>query len=93
MHRIWSRSSRPVLEALGHTLGVQPSLKVPDGTKKPDCVLYNDAAARTGLKNKVLDDGLLKGAAFGVAEAKYWDRPLDKALTGAGDAFNNKNPA
>jgi hypothetical protein len=51
------------------------------------------AEARTALKGKVLYDALLKGAAFGVAEAKYWDRPLDKALTGAGDAFNNKNAA
>jgi hypothetical protein len=84
---------RPVLDALGHTFEVQPSLKTPDGSKTPDYMLYNDAQARAGLKGRLLDDTLLKGAAFGVAEAKYWDRPLDRALTGAGDAFNNKNPA
>ena len=84
---------KPVLLELGHTYEVRPSLKVPDGTNTPDYVLFNDAAARAKRKGKVLDDGLLKGAAFGVADAKYWDRPLDKALTGAsGDVFQQQEP-
>ncbi len=84
---------RPVLQALGHTFEVQPSLRTPDGGKTPDYVLFSDEAARAGLKGRVLDDAALRGAAFGVAEAKHWDRPLDRALAGPGDPFNNKNPA
>jgi hypothetical protein len=43
---------RPVLEALGHTFEVQPSLKTPDGTKTPDYLLYNDATARASFKGR-----------------------------------------
>ena len=31
---------RPVLAVLGHSFEVQPALKTPDGTKKPDYVFY-----------------------------------------------------
>jgi hypothetical protein len=40
---------RPVLSALGHTFEVQPALRTPDGTKKPDyvlCCCYMHAEAR-----------------------------------------------
>jgi hypothetical protein len=36
---------RPVLDILGHDYEVQPTLETPDGTKRPDYVLYKDAAA------------------------------------------------
>lgn len=85
---------RPILEVLGHTFEVQAPLKTPDGTRKPDYVLYCDAAARTANKNQVLDDARLADRAFAVGEAKYWERPLDIALQAAGgDPFNNRNPS
>jgi len=85
---------RPILEVLGHTFEVQAPLKTPDGTRKPDYVLYCDAAARTANKNQVLDDARLADRAFAVGEAKYWERPLDIALqAGGGDPFNNRNPS
>jgi hypothetical protein len=85
---------RPVLEALGHTFEVQAALRTPDGTKKPDYVLYRDAAALAANKNLVLDEGALQGRAFAVGDAKAWDRPLDITLKQAGgDLFTNKNPA
>lgn len=31
---------KPVLKALGHDFEVQPALKTPDGTKRPDYVFY-----------------------------------------------------
>jgi hypothetical protein len=34
----------PILRLLGHTFEVQPALATPEGTKRPDYVLYNDAA-------------------------------------------------
>jgi hypothetical protein len=85
---------RPVLEALGHSFEVQAALKTPDGAKRPDYVLYRDAAALAANKNRMLDETLLAGRAFAVGDAKYWDRPLDVTLKQAGgDLFSNKNPA
>jgi len=85
---------KPVLRALGHTFEIQAALKTPDGTKKPDYILYRDQAAMTANKNKTLDETLLHGKAFAVGDAKSWDRPLDTTLKSAsGDQFTNKNPA
>jgi len=85
---------RPVLAALGHTFEVQPALRTPDGTKKPDYVLYRDRAAVDAAKNVILDDTVAERGAIAVADAKYWDRPLDVALKGkGGDPFTNKNPS
>jgi len=85
---------RPVLAALGHTFEVQPALRTPDGTKVPDYVLYRDRATVAAAKNADLDDTIAARGALAVADAKYWDRPLDVALTGkAADPFTNKNPS
>ncbi len=86
---------KPVLKALGHVLEVQPALKTPDGTKKPDYVFYRDLAARDANKRKTLTDALPQQGGFAVGDAKYWDRPLDvtlKSKTKGGDVFSNKNP-
>jgi hypothetical protein len=81
---------RPVLRLLGHDFEVQPALETPDGTKRPDYVFYRDAAALDANKNRTLDDESLRGAAFAVGDAKYWDRRLDVSLRGRGDPFTNK---
>ncbi len=65
---------------LGHDYEVQPALETPDGTKRPDCVLYKDAVAVAANKNRPLNNGLLRGSAFAVDDAKHWDRPLDVQL-------------
>ena len=84
---------RPVLAALGHTFELQPALQTPDGTKRPDYILYRDDAALRANKDRVLDDARLQGGALAVADAKYWDRPLDVAIKTGGDPFTNKNPS
>ncbi|MDP9410423.1 MAG: type I restriction enzyme HsdR N-terminal domain-containing protein, partial [Actinomycetota bacterium] len=89
---------RPVLRLLGHegTYEVQPALLTPEGTKRPDYVLYRDAASREANKDTALTDELLRGRAFAVGDAKFWERPLDVSLKGRGsgrDAFSNKNPS
>ncbi len=84
---------RPVLKLLGHDFEVQPALKTPDGTKRPDYVFYRDAASLNANKNRKLDDELLASGALAVGDAKYWDRPLDAPLKGSGDPFTNKNPS
>ena len=89
---------RPVLRILGHegTFEVQPALLTPEGTKRPDYVLYGDAASRDANKDKPLTDDLLNGRAFAVGDAKFWERPLDVSLDGGArnrNAFSNKNPS
>src|SRR5215204_1193787 len=84
---------RPVLEALGHTFEVQPPLQTPGGTKRPDYVFYRDAASLNENKDQTLSDEVLRGKAFAVGDAKYWERQLDVPLKKGSDAFTNKNPS
>jgi hypothetical protein len=85
---------RPILRLLGHSFEVQPALATPEGAKRPDYVLYRDTSSVAANKGKTLTDELLKGRAFAVADAKYWERPLDVSLKGGTrNAFSNKNPS
>src|SRR5205823_12430768 len=52
---------------------------------------YRGAAAIRANKNVTLSDADLRHA-VAVADAKYWDRPLDQALRVGADPFTNKNP-
>ena len=81
---------RPILTALGHTFEVQPRLQVPGNIHRPDYVLYRDRDAKNANKNKVLDKSLLQDRGLAVADAKYWDRPLDSRLK---DSEGNQHPA
>jgi len=85
---------KPVLRALGHLFEVQASLETPGSVKAPDYIFYRDQAALAANKGKKLNEGLLKGRALAVGDAKYWDRPLDMSLKRVGgDLFDNKNPS
>ncbi len=72
---------RPVLRLLGHAFNVQVPIQTPLGARKPDYVLFPDEAARTAAlaKSGVLSEDDLADA-IAVADAKAWDRPLDRAL-------------
>jgi hypothetical protein len=84
---------KPVLKVLGQDFEVQPALKTPDGTKRPDYVFYRTGAALIANKGKTLTEDLLKTGGYAVGDAKYWDRSLDAALQGKSiDVFSNKNP-
>ncbi|CAN5839658.1 hypothetical protein BH23ACT11_BH23ACT11_13110 [soil metagenome] len=84
---------RPVLRALGHDFEVQASLQTPEGTKKPDYVLYKNAESLAANKNLTLDEELLSGKSFAVGDAKYWDRPLDVALKDSKKDSLTNNPS
>lgn len=94
---------KPILKALGHLFEVQPSLKVPGSTNKPDYVFYRDMDALHANKDKILTDQLLHQGAYAVGDAKYWERPLDitlkdkskedKSKDKSKDALSNKNPS
>lgn len=85
---------QPVLTALGHTFEVQTSLETPGNVKSPDYVFYDDQAKLLENKGVRLNEENLKGRAFGVGDAKRWDRKLDIAeRTSSTDTFSNKNPS
>ncbi|MCO6450224.1 MAG: Eco57I restriction-modification methylase domain-containing protein [Caldilineales bacterium] len=84
---------KPVLKALGHHFTVQVSIQVQGGSKTPDYILCPDEAARAGIQNKagVLAETDLAGA-LAVADAKAWDRPLDRTLAASGVKTLHENP-
>jgi type I restriction-modification system DNA methylase subunit len=87
---------KPVLRALGHTFGIQATLKVPDGIQRPDYMFYRDEAALVANKNKMLHAEDVQPVAYAVGDAKSWERPLDQALRStskSADPFTNKNPS
>ena len=63
---------KPVLHALGHSFEVQASLKVPDGTQRPDYIFYQNDAALVANKHKTVDAENLQSLAFAVGDAKSW---------------------
>jgi hypothetical protein len=85
---------RPILKLLGHEYEVQPALKTPDGAKQPDYVFYRDKAAKDARKNQLLTDQLPEQGGYAVGDAKYWNRPLDRAIKTNDDKFfTNHNPS
>jgi hypothetical protein len=83
---------KPVLRVLGHSFEVQPALKTPSGTKKPDYVFYQGAAALQINKGLTLDEARLAQGALAVGDAKHWDRPLDQAIKGLVASEINAHP-
>ena len=74
---------RQVLARLGHHFNVQVALTTPFGTRKPDYMLYPTAEARQAGKAQAsagpLSADQLRGSALAVADAKAWERDLDRA--------------
>jgi hypothetical protein len=73
---------RPVLTKLGHTFNVQAALATPFGTRKPDYILFAAEAGRQAAKAATgpLTGDQLRDSALAVADAKAWDRDLDRAV-------------
>ena len=84
---------RPILDILGHAYHVGASLPSPEGTRTPDYALFPDEETRRAALPHLGTAEFFK-TALAVADAKRWDRSLDRRLTdGAGDAFSNANPS
>ncbi len=71
---------RPALRRLGHHFNVQVALATPFGTRKPDYLLFAADAARQTAKAVTgpLSADHLRDGALAVADAKAWDRDLDR---------------
>jgi hypothetical protein len=84
---------RPILGTMSHTYHVGASLPSPEGSRTPDYALFPDKDAYSAAIPH-LGTAEFFGTALAVADAKRWDRSLDRRLTdGAGDAFSNANPS
>lgn len=84
----------PILELLGHTFELQPSLKTSEGANKPDYVFYQDEQGVKSHKKKTLTDNLPNEGGIAIGDAKYWNRPLDIAIKQkSADSLSNKNPS
>ena len=84
---------RPVLEALGHRYAVQVALATPRQTRFPDYLLFTDDAARARAEHQSNQAPLTEAdlaSALAVADAKRWDRPLDKATKSQDDDLDKQ---
>ena len=82
---------KPVLTALGHAFLVQTPTSAGGAKNFPDYALFAEAAAKNEARSEVLVNNYSR--AIGIAEGKYWARPLDKVIKTARDYLTNANPS
>ncbi len=82
---------QPLLEQLGHTFEVQPSLQTSQGTRVPDYAFFPSQAAHDAARSQINTNQFFK-TALAVGDAKKWSRNLDRKTQDEGDPFNNQNP-
>ena len=82
---------QPLLEQLGHTFEVQPSLQTSQGTRVPDYAFFASSAAHSAAQPHINTNQFFK-TALAVGDAKKWSRNLDRKTQDGGDPFNNQNP-
>ena len=82
---------QPLLEQLGHTFEVQPSLQTSQGTRVPDYAFFPSQDAHDAARSQINTNQFFK-TALAVGDAKAWSRNLDRKTQDGGDPFNNQNP-
>ena len=82
---------QPLLEQLGHTFEVQPSLQTSQGTRVPDYAFFPSQDAHDAARSQINTNEFFK-TALAVGDAKKWSRNLDRKTQDGGDPFNNQNP-
>ena len=82
---------QPLLEQLGHTFEVQPSLQTSQGTRVPDYTFFASSDAHSAAQPHINTNEFFK-TALAVGDAKKWSRNLDRKTQDGGDPFNNQNP-
>ena len=85
---------KPVLRLLGHRFTVQVSVQVQNGIKTPDYILCSDEISRQAIQalNRPATETDLRPA-LAVADAKAWDRPLDRTMPAVGVRSLHENPS
>ena len=82
---------QPLLEQLGHTFEVQPSLQTSQGTRVPDYAFFPSVEIHNAAQPQINTNEFFN-TALAVGDAKAWSRNLDKKTQDGGDPFNNQNP-
>ena len=82
---------QPLLEQLGHTFEVQPSLQASQGTRVPDYAFFPSQDAHDAARSQINTNQFFN-TALAVGDAKAWSRNLDRKTQDGGDPFNNQNP-
>ena len=82
---------QPLLEQLGHTFEVQPSLQTSQGTRVPDYAFFASGDAHGAALTDINTNEFFR-TAHAVGDAKKWSRNLDRKTQDGGDPFNNQNP-
>jgi hypothetical protein len=84
---------RPALRLLGYQYLVQTGVHRAGQVQRPDYALYADEAAKERAAGRQEDERALYASALAIADAKYWDRPLNERRQDGRDAFTNANPS
>lgn len=84
---------QPVLNLLGYadSYAVQAPTKVGQQTLRPDYALFPDVKAKNQAYEKFGKNDYSQ--CIGIADAKYWERELDRAKSSDRDTFSNQNPS
>ena len=69
---------------------MQAPVKSGGQTNYPDYVLFPD---KTTTDKAYISGGIDYSHAIGIADAKYWERPLDISKSNERDTFSNINPS
>jgi len=85
---------RPMLDLLGYAYIVQTSSNRQGRRGTPDYTLFADEKAKREAASAKDDLSAFYHRAVAIAEAKYWERPLDKASPGdLRDDLSHDNPS
>jgi Alw26I/Eco31I/Esp3I family type II restriction m6 adenine DNA methyltransferase len=87
------RFIRPVLDILGHIYALTPNVYSPEGTKQPDFAFFATKEDHEEAEKKFRDKNEYFTKAISIADAKRWNRSLDKKIKESVDPFTNQNPS
>ena len=82
---------QPLLEQLGHTFEVQPTLHTSQGAKVPDYAFFASSDAHDAAQPHINTNQFFN-TALAIGDAKAWSRNLDRKIQGGSDPFTNHNP-
>jgi type I restriction-modification system DNA methylase subunit len=81
---------RPIFDLLGFSYIVQAPTKAYGRSLAPDYALFADEAAKKAGYAQIKQNNYANVLA--IADAKYWERPLDKRLRDSRDIIPSQNP-
>jgi len=85
---------QPALEILGFAYILQTPVRIGGRVQRPDYALFADEAAKSEAYDHKDDEASFYARALAVADAKYWERPLNETRRDdQRDIYKNTNPS